>query len=349
FADQHQLSGIWIPERHFASFGDQFPNPAVAAAAVAAITENVTIRSGSVVLPLHDPVRVAEEWSMVDNLSNGRVELSFASGWHPNDFIFAPQSYQKRHQVMWDNIETVQRLWQGHSIKRRNGVDQEIDIELHPKPIQAHLPVWITAAGNEQTFRSAGAMGANLLTHMLGQDHADLQRKIAIYRQALVSAGYDEHHGKVALMLHTFIADEHHDVKTIVQLPFKNYLRHSINLLKPLADEANLDIEEHLEAVVEMAFERYYHTSGLFGTVLECLSKIQTFQAIGVDEISCLIDFGVDSQLTIKHLHYLNQLKQKVDKIAAHQQLLANRQDNHWAPQDLIRRHGVTHLQATPS
>src|SRR5690606_7202103 len=91
YADNHGFAGIWIPERHFHSFGDQFPNPSVAAAAIAATTKNIRIRSGSVVLPLHDPIRVAEEWSMVDNLSDGRVELSLASGWHPNDFVFFPQ------------------------------------------------------------------------------------------------------------------------------------------------------------------------------------------------------------------------------------------------------------------
>ncbi|MEM7187702.1 MAG: LLM class flavin-dependent oxidoreductase [Bacteroidota bacterium] len=67
FADDHGFEAIWVPERHFHSFGDQFPNPSVAAAAVSTITNNIKLRSGSVVLPLHDSVRVAEEWSMIDN------------------------------------------------------------------------------------------------------------------------------------------------------------------------------------------------------------------------------------------------------------------------------------------
>jgi non-ribosomal peptide synthetase component F len=75
FADQHGLAGVWVPERHFSQMGHQFPNPSVAAAAVAVTTNKIKIRAGSVVLPLHDPIRVAEEWSMVDNLSNGRVEI----------------------------------------------------------------------------------------------------------------------------------------------------------------------------------------------------------------------------------------------------------------------------------
>ena len=65
-------------------------------AAVAAITKRVQIRSGSVVLPLHNPIRVAEEWAVVDNLSGGRVGLSFASGWHAGDFALMPGNFKDR-------------------------------------------------------------------------------------------------------------------------------------------------------------------------------------------------------------------------------------------------------------
>src|SRR5699024_12726565 len=71
-ADTLGLHAVWVPERHFQDFGDLFPQPAVLAAALAATTERVGIRAGSVVLPLHHPVRVLEDWSMVDAISNGR-------------------------------------------------------------------------------------------------------------------------------------------------------------------------------------------------------------------------------------------------------------------------------------
>ena len=73
FADQNGFSAVWTPERHFHAFGGLYPNPSVTSAAIAAITRSIQIRAGSVVLPLHNPARVAEEWAVVDNLSNGRV------------------------------------------------------------------------------------------------------------------------------------------------------------------------------------------------------------------------------------------------------------------------------------
>src|SRR5882757_8323166 len=100
FADANDFAAVWTPERHFHSFGGLYPNPAVTGAAVAAVTERVGIRAGSVVAPLHHPARIAEEWSVVDNLSHGRVGISFASGWHAADFVFQPENYPDRKTVM---------------------------------------------------------------------------------------------------------------------------------------------------------------------------------------------------------------------------------------------------------
>lgn len=92
FADRHGFTAIWTPERHFHDFGGLYPNPALMGVAIAMITQQIQIRAGSVVLPLQHPLRVAEEWAVVDNLSNGRTGIAVASGWHPNDFVLYPEN-----------------------------------------------------------------------------------------------------------------------------------------------------------------------------------------------------------------------------------------------------------------
>src|SRR5690349_15168293 len=160
FADDHGFTAVWTPERHFHAFGGLFPNPAVLGAAIAATTQRVAIRAGSVVLPLHHPVRVAEEWAVVDNLSGGRVGLAFASGWHARDFLLAPQNYPARKAVMADYIETVRRLWRGEALAFPNGAGLEETLHLLPRPVQPELPVWVTAAESLESFRLAGRIGA---------------------------------------------------------------------------------------------------------------------------------------------------------------------------------------------
>lgn len=349
FADDNALSAIWVPERHFSNFGDQFPNPAIAAAAVSTITKSIKIRSGSVVLPLHDPIRVAEEWSMVDHLSNGRVELSIASGWHPNDFVFMPKDYDSRHTIVREKLAVLQDLWQGQSVSRMNGVGNEIQVHLHPKPIQQTLPVWITAAGSVDTFEYAGSIGANILTHLLGQNPQELAIKIQAYKDARVAAGYEADQGKVAVMLHTFIGQDASLVKSIAEQPFKNYLRHSINLVMPLAKEAGLDINKDLDLIIDMGFQRFYNSCGLFGTVDDCMVLAKELHHIGVTELACLIDFGIEHQLTLDHLPYIKTLQQQFKQYISQQKFLQQRLSNNLSAQELILKYSVTHMQCTPS
>ncbi len=185
FADAHGFRAVWTPERHFHRFGGLFPNPAVTSAALATITKQIAIRAGSVVLPLHNPIRVAEEWSVVDNLSGGRVGIALASGWHSDDFAFFPEHYDDRRDRLYSQLSTLQRLWAGEAVTTRSGTGQPIDVRLYPKPIQPSLPIWITAGGSRSTFLQAGRIGANLLTHLLGQTVAEVADHIRAYRAAL--------------------------------------------------------------------------------------------------------------------------------------------------------------------
>ncbi len=110
------------------------------------------------VLPLHDPIRVAEEWSVVDNLSGGRAGVSFASGWHADDFAIAPDPavYGRRKEAMFEAIETVRRLWCGEKVTKANGAGLDTELAIFPRPVQAELPIWLAAAGSPETFRAAG-------------------------------------------------------------------------------------------------------------------------------------------------------------------------------------------------
>lgn len=319
FADRHGFSAVWTPERHFHAFGGLYPNPSVTGAAIATITERIQIRAGSIVLPLHNPIRVAEEWSVVDNLSNGRVGLSFASGWHADDFVFAPENFARRRQVMASHIDTVRRLWRGESLPFIGGAGNEVQVKILPRPAQRELPVWVTAFGTIETFQMAGEIGANILTHLLGQSIELVGEKIAIYRKAWRDHGH-KGKGQVSLMLHTFVGEDADRAREIVRIPFCNYLKSSLDLLIGLAKGAGTEIDpkhitdENADALVAHAFNRYYETCGLFGTPDTCLQMIDKLKAAGIDEVACLIDFGVDIDSVMESLDYLNQVKEACDK-----------------------------------
>jgi natural product biosynthesis luciferase-like monooxygenase protein len=313
FADARAFEAIWLPERHFHALGGLFPNPAVAAAAVAARTSRLAIRAGSVVPALHDPLRVAEEWAMVDRLSGGRVGLAFAAGWHADDFVFAPERYATRREAALQGMADVRALWRGEALARRNGTGAVVDVRTRPRPISGDLPTWLTAMGAVGSFEAAGAAGVNVLTALLGQSVEDLAGKVARYRAARAAAGHPGP-GRVTAMVHAYLGPEREAVKARVRAPFMRYLGGSLALLGPLAASlgATLDLaalpEADRRALLDHAFERWWSGAALLGDEADGRAMAGRLVAAGVDEIGCLVDWGLGLDEVLDSLGRIDRL-----------------------------------------
>ncbi|MEQ5869269.1 LLM class flavin-dependent oxidoreductase [Sagittula sp. NFXS13] len=360
FADDNGFVAVWTPERHFHAFGGPYPNPSVTGAAVAGVTRNIGVRGGSVVAPLHHPARIAEEWAVIDNLTNGRAGMAIASGWQPDDFVLRPENTPPENKpAMMRDLDIVRRLWRGEAVSfpRQDGSLHEVVTQ--PRPVSKELPVWVTTAGNPATWIEAGKAGCNVLTHLLGQSVDEVGEKIKLYHAALREAGHDPADFKVSLMLHTFIAETREQAREIARGPMKDYLNSAAGLIKqyawafpafkrPEGAQNAFDLQldgleaEELDAILDYAFERYFNDSGLFGTVEDALARVEQVKDIGVTEVACLIDYGIDPQVVLDGLRPLAEVVAQANEERA----LA---DDDFSIAAQIVRHGVTHLQCTPS
>jgi natural product biosynthesis luciferase-like monooxygenase protein len=312
FADRNGFAGVWTPERHFGRFGGVFANPAVTSAALAAVTERLQVRAGSLISPLHDVIRIAEEWAMVDQISAGRAAISFGSGWNINDFVFFPERYEQRQSIMYEQISALKAIWREGKAIRKDASGKESEFEVYPRPRQSEIPFWITSSGNERTFAAAGKLGANLLTHLIFQDKSALGRKVQVYREAREESGHPRG-GVVTLMLHTFLGRDKRVVKEFVRPKLKEYLRDGLELEINAsraggAVSGNLTLPVHdipteaIEELLEVTFERYFEHASCMGTLDDALRAVKGFEDAGVDEIACLIDFGIPMEDVMESL-----------------------------------------------
>jgi natural product biosynthesis luciferase-like monooxygenase protein len=305
-ADEAGLEAVWLPERHFGDFGSPYPNPSVVGAAVAAATRRIGIRAGSVVLPLHHPARVAEEWAVVDQISRGRVGVSFASGWHGADFVLSRHRVGDRRRVMLDGVDTVRRLWRGETLPFPNADGELIEVRTAPQPVQPELPVWLTSGGSTATFEQAAALGAGVLTHLLGQPPEELARNVAAYRKAWEAAG-GPGRGHVTLMMHTHVLDGTPASAELAYGELARYLGTSMNLVA--ADTANAAgaaaigamSDADRAAVARRSAERFAGL-GLVCTADELPGRLAAVESWDVDEVACLIDFGFDHATIMRGL-----------------------------------------------
>ncbi|MEO6157000.1 MAG: LLM class flavin-dependent oxidoreductase [Ilumatobacteraceae bacterium] len=240
---------------------------------------------------------------------------------------------------------------------------------MFPPPFQQSPPIWITAGGSPDTFTMAGEIGAGILTNLLVMSEDELVANIGRYRAARRGAGHVGD-GHVTLMLHTYVGAPGDDVRSTVREPFLAYLRSSTDLInkvrweqtsfaKPGTNGNNVDNQsgvavggldelddDEMSAIMDHAFDRYFDSAGLFGDPQECIAKVDRLRNLGIDEIACLIDFGVESRTVLAALANLEVLRESSNA--------PPQQHTHQKPGDFdlvaqVIRHSVTHLQCTPS
>ncbi|MFB8142262.1 amino acid adenylation domain-containing protein [Streptomyces parvus] len=317
FADEHDFHALWLPERHFNSFGALFPNPSVLAAALASRTSRIRLHAGSVVLPLHHPVRVAEDWSVVDNISGGRAGLCVASGWHATDFALAPQHFGRHREVMYEQLETVRHLWSGQPLLTTAGDGEPVEIRLHPRPVQRQLPLYVAVVGNPDSYRRAAAEGLGVVTNLMTQTVEQLAENIALYRRTRAEHGLDPATGRVVVLVHTYLGDDAARARAEAFRPFVSYLRSSLSLFDQVTNSlgltADLDNtpEEDVEFLLERAYARYCDSRALIGDEHAAAEMVRRLVDAGANEIACFVDFGVPKEQVLAALPVLDRVRRR--------------------------------------
>ncbi|MGW0532982.1 MupA/Atu3671 family FMN-dependent luciferase-like monooxygenase [Streptomyces sp. NPDC003032] len=314
FADRNGFHSLWIPERHFHSFGGLFPNPVVLAAALARETGRIRINAGSVVLPLHDPIRVAEEWSMVDNLSGGRIGIGCASGWHSNDFVFFPERFGSHKETMYEQVEEVRKLWRGDAVRRTTG-DGESDLRLFPRPVQDAPPMYTAVVGNPASYELAARHDLGIVTNLMTQGVDQLRENIALYRRTRAEHGLDPDAGHVAVLLHTYLAEDHAAARAEAREPLSRYMRASLSLFGGVANSLGQQVdlsamtEDDLDVVFRRAYDRYCDHRALIGSPESVRPVVEEVRGAGADEVVALVDFGVEPAAMRAGLVHLDALR----------------------------------------
>jgi natural product biosynthesis luciferase-like monooxygenase protein len=308
FADENDFSAIWIAEHHFHEVGRLYPRPSIAAAAVAAMTRRLRIRGANLPLPLHETIRVAEEWSMLDRLSNGRVDVGVDAGLFAEEFAFFPERFSDRETKLFSDLASLRRLLRGEAIPTKSHDGNDVSIVLEPKPIQSDVPLWIAAGCQESRHVAAGELGLNVLTPIAALPFRDLTERIKLYRRKRAEAKH-EGPGKVTLSLHALLGKDTQEVRTIVDRPLtKQIVAFSEQIVTDTVEAWNIDAAQ-LRRLAHLAVDKYFGRNGLFGRPEELVERVEALQSIGVDELACIVDFGVAPDTVRAALPWLNALR----------------------------------------
>jgi alkanesulfonate monooxygenase SsuD/methylene tetrahydromethanopterin reductase-like flavin-dependent oxidoreductase (luciferase family) len=162
FAEEVGLHSAWIGEHHFSSLG-VLSCPDLVLAYVAAKTKHLRLAPAVTVLPLHHPIRVAEQWATLDLLSNGRVDFAAGRGYDRREYQPFRVSFEDNQEIFNEGMEVVRRLWDADGkISHHGKYYQFEDIGITPKPVQRPLPAYV-ASFSKPSIELAAKLGCGLI------------------------------------------------------------------------------------------------------------------------------------------------------------------------------------------
>ncbi|MBI4300583.1 MAG: LLM class flavin-dependent oxidoreductase, partial [Chloroflexi bacterium] len=144
-AEELGYNALTVPERHF-QYNGATSYPLVPLAAVACHTRRIRLTTGSFLLPLHDPLRVAQDIAVLDNLTGGRLMLGFGPGYRPIEFAgFGPPKRTRGARLM-EAVELLRRALSEDEFSWRGKFFRYERVRIRPRPLQRpHPPIWLAA------------------------------------------------------------------------------------------------------------------------------------------------------------------------------------------------------------
>ncbi|MGO9263927.1 MAG: LLM class flavin-dependent oxidoreductase [Candidatus Binataceae bacterium] len=190
-AEDYGFDSIWPAEHHFSEYG-YCASPVVTLANIAAVTKRIRLGTGIVVLPFHNPLRVAEDYAMLDLMSDGRVEFGAGRGYQPIEYKGFQVDQTKSRGIFNEAMEVILQAWTQERVNFKGVHFNYEDQVVRPKPLQKpHPPVWV-AGISDSTYPMVGKWGFNLLcAPVFGFQGKSADALLTAYRDALRAGGHD--------------------------------------------------------------------------------------------------------------------------------------------------------------
>ena len=162
YADQLGMASAWIGEHHFSTLG-VLSCPDLTLAYIAARTRHIRLAPAVTVLPLHHPIRVAEQWASLDLLSGGRVDFAAGRGYDRREYAPLNVSFDDNQAIFEEGMEIVQRLWGSAAPLTHRGRHYAFDgVSITPQPVQRPIPSYV-ASFSRPSIELAARLGCGLI------------------------------------------------------------------------------------------------------------------------------------------------------------------------------------------
>src|ERR1700730_11847892 len=238
-AERWGLDAIWLAEIHMAPERSVCAAPLTIASAIAARTKNIKIGLGVQVLPLCQPLRLAEEAATVDHISHGRLIFGVGRSGFPRTYEAYGVSYGESRERFSETLEIIKQAWTQPAFSYQGKYYTFENVRLVPKPYQRPHPPIRVAATSPDTFPVIGALGYPIFVAVRLGTLSELAPNIQAYREAYRAAGHPGE-GQVFLRVPIYLADTYEQARSEPEQSIMNFYRYLGGALEDSATRAGV-------------------------------------------------------------------------------------------------------------
>ncbi len=313
-AEDSGSEGVWLAEYHFDPGRSVLSAPVTVAGAIASRTKKVKIGLAVHVLPLRNPVQIAEEIATLDHLSDGRLDFGIGRAAFPRIYQGYGFDYAESRDRFEECLEIILRSWTEERFSFKGKFYQYDDLCVVPKPLQKPHPPIRIGATSEDTFELVGRMGYPIfinpsrVTTLL-----DLKPLVAEFHQAREKAG---HTGQVdvGLRVPVYVAETKEKAYSEPKESTMFQMQRLINVITQSIGEAGISAGDDRAAQAErlkaMTYEDVLENTVVYGTPESVVERLQELQEeLGLTQVIYEVNFGCNVPLEhqIKAVRLINE------------------------------------------
>lgn len=312
YGEELGFESVWLAEHHFSAYGSM-PSPQVAAAAISQITKKMDIGIGVSILNFDNPVRIAEDYAMVDILSNGRLKFGAGRGYQPSEAKGLGISLERTRERFWEYVEIIQGLWSNDRFSYQGEFYQFEDLKLTPKPVQKRIPFYHAAISPESfdLIVERGAQEFMVTPTLMVMDDVLAYTKRTIER--LAEKGIKP---SVHMNLQMNIADDTDQAIKNVEKEMKIYFNKVLDLIPGAkGSQAPATYERFAEVAKEFDGPLNIGALNQSGVALladskEAIDRLEKVEEAGIESMSCWFRMG-----DMEHRKVMRAMKRYADEV----------------------------------
>ena len=302
YAEEVGLHSAWIGEHHFSSLG-VLSCPDLVLAQVAARTTRIRLAPAVTVVPLHHPIRVAEQWATLDMLSGGRVDFAAGRGYDRREYAPLGVSFEDNQAIFEEGMEIVRRLWESDQPLSHHGAHYNFDdVAITPRPVQRPIPAYV-ASFSRPSIELAGRLGCNLIVapFAAAMTFGGLRQVAELYRETCARHGKPAGRLMCSYFLHFADTPEAEAAARARQIRYYKECATAAFPGDPATAPPNYRyFIEIVERLTKVRPQDLGENSVLIGSPSQITDTLKKVEAAGIDEVILYVNVGLKPHSQVK-------------------------------------------------